>query len=289
MRLFPALVAASVCTVAFGLLAPDASACGGCFPPPGDQQSVVTDHRMILSVSKTRTSLYDQIQYTGAPEKFAWVLPISGIVEVGLSADTLFGALHNLTATVVQAPPTNCPAGPDCDDAKYAEASGGAADASPAPGGVDVLKREVVGPYETVQLRSTDPTALNTWLTTNGFAIPADVQPVISAYVAEKFDFLALKLIPGAGIQAMRPVRISTTGASATLPLRMVAAGTGATVGITLWVVGEGRYEPQNFQSFIVKNEDLVWDWAAGTSNYKDLCAAQATILQGKGWEVESS
>ena len=33
------------------------------------------------------------------------------------------------------------------------------------------MKRETVGPYETVQLRSTDPNALNNWLTTNGFAI----------------------------------------------------------------------------------------------------------------------
>ena len=70
-----------------------------------------------------------------------------------------------------------------------------------------------------------------------------DIDPIIAAYVNEGFDFLALKLQPGQGVQAMRPVRVTTQGAGLTLPLRMVAAGTGATVGITLWVVADGRYE----------------------------------------------
>ena len=41
----------------------------------------------------------------------------------------------------------------------------------------------------------------------------------------------------------MRPIRVTTQGASLALPLRMAAVGTGATVGITLWVVSDGRYE----------------------------------------------
>lgn len=69
----------------------------------------------------------------------------------------------------------------------------------------------------------------------------------------------------------------------------MVAAGTGAVVGISLWVVGEGRYEPQNFPFFSIKNEDLVWDWAASASNYKDLRAERAATFGGRGWEIETA
>ena len=242
----------------------------------------------ILSVAKDQTTLYDQIRYQGAPESFAWVLPIAGQVDVGLSADTVFGVLHNLTATVVQAPPTRCPPPPDCgyDEEAPQASAGGSADAGTS---VEVLSQKIVGPYETVQLRSSDPDALTTWLTQNGFAIASDVAPVIADYVAEKFDFLALRLRPGQGVNAMRPVRVTTQGAAATLPLRMVAAGTGATVGITLWVVGEGRYEPQNFPSFFIPSAELTWDWATGASDYKDLRAARAGALAGKGWELESS
>lgn len=269
----------------------DALACGGCFPPPGEQSSVVTDHRMVMSISKTQSTLYDQIQFTGNPSEFAWVLPIAGTVDVGLSADSFFAALDGLSSVTVRQPPTNCPAPQDCNSSSSG-ASGGFASGAAAPesdDGVDVLKKEVVGPYETVQLKSDDPQALTTWLTTNGFNIPDDIKPVIAQYVAEKLNFLALRLKPGAGVGSMRPVRVTTQGAGAVLPLRMVAAGTGANVGITLWVISEGRYEPQNFPSFVIRDDDLVWDWATSSSNYKDLRAARTAASGGKAWEIESS
>ena len=278
---------------------PDASACGGCFPPPpppGQSQSIVTDHRMILSVSQSQTTLYDQIQFQGNPAEFAWVLPISGTVEIGLSSDVVFNTLHTVTQSTVVEPPRNCPPPPNCNfggssssgGSGSLDSAGSAADPQ-APPPVDILKRETVGPYETVQLASTDPNALTDWLNTNGYQIPTDIQPVIGQYVTEKFNFLALKLRPGAGVNSMRPVRVTTTGAGATLPLRMVAAGTGAQVGVALWIVGEGRYEPQNFPTFQITSDDLTWDWAAGSSDFKQLRAAKAAPLNGRGWEVESS
>jgi hypothetical protein len=294
MRLPTTFLALGALSIALALDARDASACGGCFPPQGEQQSVVTDHRMIFAVSKEQTTLYDQIQFTGSPSEFAWVLPIAGTVEVGLSADTLFGALHNLTAVAVQEPPRNCPAPPLCnrfgaEESQATAPTSGASGGKSSGDGVEVIKKEVVGPYETVQLASDNATALNDWLAKNGYGLSEDVKPVIAQYVTEKFNFLALKLKPGAGVQSMRPVRVTTKGAGAVLPLRMVAAGTGANVGITLWVVSEGRYETQNFPSFALKNEDLTWDWATGTSNYKDLRAERAAKDPGRAWETESS
>ena len=75
----------------------------------------ITDERMLLSVSPTQTTLYDQIEYAGNPTSFAWVLPIHGTVTVGLSADVLFDSIDALTATQITAPNVNCPASPsDC-------------------------------------------------------------------------------------------------------------------------------------------------------------------------------
>jgi hypothetical protein len=145
-----------------------------------------------------------------------------------------------------------------------------------------------VGPYETVQLKATDPQALENWLGDHGYDIPATVKPVIAAYQAEHFNFLAIKLVPGEQVQAMKPIRVTTKGSNVALPLRMVAAGTGATVGITLWVVAEGRYEPSNFGSFLLRAEDLTWDWATISSDYTKLRADRTATGQGKVWEVES-
>ncbi len=282
------LVAALAALPIFGMFAfeGDASACGGCFTPT-ENPTVVTDHRMILSVSKEQSTLYDQIKYSGNPSSFAWVLPISGTVDVGLSADIVFQALDGMTQTTIRPPPQNCPPAPSCGAGQSLSPS--APNAGADNGGVTVTKREVVGPYESVQLKATDADALDKWLTLNNFNVPLDVKPVVDKYVYEKFDFLALKLIPGKTVQDMRPVRVTTKGANAVLPLRMVAAGTGPVVGISLWVVGEGRYESQNFPSFTIATSEIAWDWAQQKSNYTELRAQKTVANNGRAWETESS
>ncbi|HSO31067.1 MAG TPA: DUF2330 domain-containing protein [Labilithrix sp.] len=271
-----------------------AEACGGCFtapppPPPSPRPpSVVTDHRMIVSVSQGQTTLYDELRYSGSPESFAWVLPISGTAKIGVSSDGVFSTLDAMTALTVVPPPQNCPPYPTgCSSGFSDEASPSAGSAADA--GVSVTAQQTVGPYETVQLHASDGSSLNDWLTQHGYAIPEDIKGVVAQYVNEHFDFLALKLVPGQGVQAMRPVRVTTTGPSAVLPLRMVAAGTGANVGIVLWVVAEGRYEPQNFPFFQIKAEELEWDWTTYSSNLASLRLEKEATLGGRGWEHESS
>src|SRR5438876_7284078 len=109
----------------------DASACGGCFTPPTpptQTASDITDERMLLTVSQSQTTLYDQIRYVGNPKSFAWVLPIHGTVDVGLSADVLFDSVAALTDTQVVSPPPNCPAPPNCNYGGGASASAASSD-----------------------------------------------------------------------------------------------------------------------------------------------------------------
>jgi MYXO-CTERM domain-containing protein len=266
----------------------DAAACGGCFVPPLDNTQV-SGHRMLLSISQDETTLWDQIVYSGNPSEFAWVLPTKGTVEVGLSSDALFAFLEDRTRVTVAAPPLNCPPPPGCwgaEDGGFGS-SGSASGAGGAGGGVTVVAEEVVGPYETVQLSSQDPAALKNWLLQHKYNIPADIAPVVDAYVKEGFNFLALKLVPGQGIESMRPVRVTSQGATPVLPLRMVAAGTGAITPITLWVAAEGRYNTTNFPWFTVDPTAIVWNWDKQDSNYADLKQAGFDANQGKGWLVE--
>ncbi|HEX3769531.1 MAG TPA: DUF2330 domain-containing protein [Polyangiaceae bacterium] len=267
-----------------------AEACGGCIQPPGQMLTDITDERMLLAVSGTQSTLYDQIEYSGSPSNFAWVLPIHGTVTVGLSADVLFDSIDSLTTTTIQPPAANCPVPTDCNSSSSGSSSGAGGFASgndTAP--VTVLTQANVGPYETVQLQSTDGSALETWLTNNGYAVPAADQPILDAYAQAGFNFLAMKLLPGQGVQAMRPVRISTPGASLTLPLRMASIGTGAVTGITVWIVADGRYEPQNFPFFHIEDSQLVWDFAANLSNYTTLRTQAEAAASNATWEIESS
>ena len=268
-----------------------AHACGGCFhPAAATEHTVVTDHRMAFSISPTQTVLWDQIRYSGNPSDFAWVLPVRSGARVELSHDAWFAALDASTQPVVNTPPdtsgggggtAGCLAG--CGAANGSSAGGGPGDS------VQVLSQTVVGPYETVTLRSTDPNALTNWLGQHGYDIPVDIAPVIGAYVSEGFDFIALRLRPLCNEQAMQPVRVVTPGADPTLPLRMVAAGVGAEVGITLFVVTEGRMHPQNFPDATIDFSQLTWSLGQSRSNYQELSLAAMSASNGQAWLTEYS
>jgi hypothetical protein len=258
-----------------------ARACGGCFHPP-TEVTVVTDHRMAFSVSTQQTVLWDQIEYSGNPSDFSWVLPVKSGTVVQASNDAWFEALDAMTTPTITGPNHPC-SSVGCASGK---ASGFAAEG--ASGGVDVLSQSVVGPYDTVTLRSTDPNALENWLASNGYVLPAAMRPTIAAYVSGGFDFIALRLQPGLGVQAMQPVRVVTQGADLSLPLRMVAAGVGATVGITLYVIGEGRYEAAPpFQNAVIVDPELFWYHVQNRSNYQELSQSLMAGNGGRTWVTE--
>ncbi len=298
-----------VCALAFsaaGLLfeSHDALACGACFHSPPPKQvidtSLVTGHRMAFSVSQTQTVLWDQIQYSGAPTDFAWVLPIRAGARVELSSDAWLAALDASTRTVITGPTPSCGG---AAPTQYEGSGGGCgssfsapATADFAPSAVDastpavqVISQSVVGPYQAVTVRSSQGEALGAWLVANGYEVPAALQPTIDAYTSAGFDFIALKLAPGEGVQAMQPVRVITPGAGLTLPLRMVAAGIGANVGIELYVVSEGRYHTQNFPDATIDFTQLAWDPHSDISNYSTLVQSALAANGAAGWLTESS
>src|SRR5262249_42903516 len=96
MRVLKALLLSLPLSLLTATTTHDAAACGGCLT---QQQEVtqVTGHKMILSISKTQTTLWDQITYSGKPSSFAWILPIRGMVDFGLSSDALFQTLDAKT------------------------------------------------------------------------------------------------------------------------------------------------------------------------------------------------
>jgi hypothetical protein len=289
MRLHVLLGALGLGVLSIAALAKPAEACGGCFQPPSQSGDVITDEKMIFRVTPQATTLFDEIEYAGNPASFGWVLPIRGPVTVGLSSDLLFQALESATATTIIAPQIQPCACACANGGTNAEAPGASGSSSGGGGGVTVLSQQTVGPYDTVQLQSTDPNALNNWLAANGYVVPQGFQPTIAAYISEGFDFLALKLAPGQGVSAMRPVRVTTPGAGLSLPLRMVAAGTGATVGVTLWVVADGRYEPTNMPTFTIDPSEITWDFNTSSSNYASIRQLKEAEGANAIWQIESS
>jgi hypothetical protein len=265
-------------------LSADAEACGACLVPPSDN-TIVTGHRMALAISTKQTVLWDQIQYDGAPENFAWVLPVKPGAVIEVSSDAWFETLDAATSAQVFAPAVDCGDSGSVSSPGCGVAYESAADFGGTGGGfgpqVQVIHRGTVGPYQTVTLSTEKPGALNEWLTTAGFAIDPASQPVVDAYVAEGFDFIALKLQPSKDVSEMKSVRVVQPGVSPALPLRMVAIGTGANVAITLFVIGEGRWEAKNFSNAVTPLDLLSWDFKDQSSNYGTL--RQKALEQNAG------
>ncbi len=299
---------------ASGLVTSDAQACGGCFHqenPPGPEVSVVTGHRMAFSISPTQTVLWDQVEYSGSPQEFAWVLPVKPGARLELASDSWFEVLEAATTTRVLAPQVNCaPFNQDFGGGDFFEGEGsgfgcGCSDAlsnsadfgsNGATGGFDgippmeppppvtVVKRETVGPYEVLTLSANVQGALVDWLKMHKYAADPSVQPIIDQYTQEGFDFIAMRLLPDQGVQSMKPVRVISPGASPTLPLRMVAAGTGAETAVTLFVIGEGRWEAQNFPNVAMYAANLTWDFGTQSSDYSKRRQEMLALDEGRTW-----
>ncbi len=252
-----------------------ARACGGCFSPPNPTGtvSVVSAHRMAFLSSPSGSILWDQIQYTGSPADFVWVLPVSGTPTVEVADNGFFEALALATQITMVAPTpprTFCPSS-SCGfpggfgaDAAASDA-GAASDTGPA---VHVFHEGVVGPYETATIGSTDPMALVTWLHDHGYEVNSEIEPTIAYYVGLGMNFVALRLAPTSGIDRMTPVRIATPGLALSLPLRMIAAGVGSEVQLELFVFAESRMEAANFGNAEVDRAAITFDWASRTFDY---------------------
>ncbi len=268
----------------------DVSACGGCFTGPTTVQ-VVTDHRMVLSISTTQTTLWDQFQYSGAAADFSWILPIryTDSTRVALADDGFMRMADGLTAPIIT-PPTRpfcargAAGGPPQSAASDAAAS--------ADAGVMVLRQEVVGPYAVSIIRGADPMAVRDWLRSNGYTVPSAVEPIIDHYTAMRMDYVALRLRPGEGINRMSPVRVSLSGAQPVLPLRMIAAGVADRVGLSLVVISSSRYEAQNFPNGEIHEADLTWDFARPGSPANDFLNAFNALNRANGdrlWLTETA
>src|SRR5687768_10662549 len=75
------------------LVTTPASACGGffCNNVPVDQKG--EDIVFAVDEEKGETTVHVQIEYTGAAEEFAWVVPVPHVPELLLSTDALFREL----------------------------------------------------------------------------------------------------------------------------------------------------------------------------------------------------
>ncbi len=276
-------------------LAPGAArACGGLFcdgPPPNPFAPLPVaqnGENVVFSIDKdpaggaTTMTAQIQILYTGDAAKFSWVVPVDAMPTLGVGTDQLFTSLLGATQPQFQA--QYAVAGSCLPDAYDNKGGFGAGDAgiqvpgsasgsggSTAVGGptVTVTFQGAVGPYDAAVLQSTDPTALKTWLTTNGYVVDDNASSIIDQYVRENKFFVALKLMNGMGTTSIQPIVLTFYATEPCIPLRLTAIAANPDMPVRLWVFADGRVVPKNF--FEVTIDEARIDWLSSGSNYASL------------------
>jgi hypothetical protein len=157
-------------------------------------------------------------------------VPAAPSVDQPAGADDLFRYLAAATAPLVKR----------AERVVWSKPAADAAGAEPPGAGVDLLGRQTLGSYDVARLRADDPQALQGWLDRNGYSLPPAAAPILAAYVAEGWAFVAVRLADGPADGSLAPLRISYAGKAPVYPMRLGALSD-RPVGVELFVLSGHR------------------------------------------------
>ncbi len=312
-----ALAAASSLTFASVRVA---DACG-CVSPPVPDPLGKSDYavnqlaeQIIFEVEQNWITAHILIKYSGDPEQFAWIVPVAEAPELSLSPVSAFGMLDRATAPDVAVNVDDlCPVSewacqyhpaPDCggggggcgmsaqsagDDDFGAALDAGASSSDGATGGeppVTVIDTEVVGDYQTVTFRATEAAAAAQWLRDNGFIVNPTTTLYMEPYVEANMVFVAAKLVPGAGVGAIKPLRMRFRAPFPMIPLVLTAVAAEPHLTVTAFIFGAQPFRPMSHPVVTIDPARIAQD-RDGRNNYPMVLARTIDEAGGDGFAVE--
>jgi len=274
--------------LALALTPTPAHACGGFFcdqvngvPTPVDQ----TGENILFVVDDAAGTVeaHIQIQYTGDPQKFAWIIPVTAVPDFTVGSEALFTNLlastaptYTFTSTRDCADDNKDPPGCSSVEASGAgdtlsQSSGNLTGTDSEGGGPEIIKREVVGPFEIVVLQGGTASELIDWLDTYGYYQDPEATPIVQEYLDEGFLFAAAKLLHGAGVDEIQPLVMTYEGDEPCVPLRLTRIAATEDMGVRVFSLADARTVPSTYRH--VELNEVRIDWANAGDNYKDIVA----------------
>jgi hypothetical protein len=272
--------------------APVARACGGFFcnlSQPVDQQD---EEIVFVAHGDGTTTMAVRVFYAGPAEQFAWLLPVQGVPDVGVSSNKAFDRLRRATDpqyVLREQREGVCMEWDDfgADAGSAVATDGSTRDATPK---VTVLSQGAVGPFEysTISVDGGAEDAADVavdWLTTNGYDVTGVGADVLRPYLADGLNLIAFKLAKGTSTGSIRPIVLQLPGERPSIPIRPTAVAARPDMGVVVWVLGDARAIPLNYKSLVL-NEARI-DWFAFRSNYDEVISAAADEAGGQGFVTE--
>jgi len=302
-----------------------ASACG-CFSPPilppdlpdvtADQYAVAQQaEQIIFEVEDGVVTAHVLIRYEGKPETFAWLLPVPTEPALDLSESMAFAILDAETSPEVTVQERDlCPVpnyrceyhpsprcgssgggGGGCGFSSESSSAPGASDSGTivgdgAPGGmeppVEVISRQVIGAYDTVVFAAGDAMAAVTWLQDEGFIVNDTTTPYMQPYLDAGMLFVASRLIAGAGIEEIRPLKLTYAADAPMIPLQLTAVSAEPHLTVNAFIFGATSFRPLD-QPLTEIDETLLSTDPDGRGNYPMVLARVIDEAGGDAFVAE--
>jgi len=268
------------------VLAPSpAAACGGLFcdtlPVAQNAERILFELHGDGTVTTTV-----EIRYTGDPEGFSWVVPVPATPELATVPANSLTVLDTGTVPQVIPPEAKCTASGAGGGVRSQNTSVDFA-AEADGGGVDVEDLPTVGAFDPFVVHSDDPEELIDWLNDNGYLITPEMEPQVAVYVAQGMKFLAMKLVPGAGVADIAPLQMTYPADDPTIPIVLTAVGADPEMGVLVFIAGNERYESSNYVNLEVDVEHVQWHPGTGENNYYPLISWMIDEAGGKAMITE--
>ena len=264
-----------------------AEACG-CFAIPSPATPVLQAGERILFAKEGNNVLaYIQVQYQGAADQFAWLIPLPSVPQVDIGTDELFTKLEGntqptyVTSTVRLscgngssgvATSVGCGASLSARDPNFTPV--GAADLGAFNGDL-VVERSSIGPYDYAVLKADNGTELTTWLADNRYFVPTGTGDALKPYLRPGAYFLALKLRAGESVGDLVPVVLRYPSDMPMIPITLTSVGAVPHMGILVYLLGEGRGIPTNYHHSVI-NDLPLWQGTTTLASLIDKAVAEA-------------
>ncbi|MCH7721282.1 MAG: DUF2330 domain-containing protein [Planctomycetes bacterium] len=264
-------------------------ACGGffCQQVPIDQAG----EQIIFRQDGTTVTAIVLIQYQGDADDFSWILPVPGEPDFELASDLVFAPLEQATRPQFSLTYEGQP----CDFlADNSNSSDGTPPVAADPGAeedeaVEVLEQLSLGPFEIQLVHSDDPAAMAEWLDENGYDLTDRGQELITPYVEEGMNFVALRLAKDQGVGDIQPLKLTYEAETPMIPIRLTAVAAVPDMGILVWMLGEARAVPLNYLHLDVNYAKLDWYQgnASAYADYQDLVTEAMDEAGGQGFVTD--
>ena len=270
------------------LLAPaPALACGGLFCN-NSQPVVQAEESILFGVDGETTHMHVRIAYAGPPQSFGWLLPVPRGVETFLSSEAalqqlgMYGPRFNLNYEMQ----VECMDYPFDNDGDGGGGAGGAPAGPPDGGGVEVLSREPVGPYDRAILDARSVEDLRVWLDENEYQIPAETDDKLRPYIdAGTSVFVAIKLLPGQDVGALVPLHLTYPGDTPAIPIVPTSVAAQPDMGMRVHLLGQHRAVPLNYLH--VQINEAAIDWQGYGQNYDSVVSQAADEAGGQAFATD--